>query len=303
MADGRYTRARTRTHAHTHTERLFTRTNARTPARRRYIKEFEASHGTVADLWHAHLRGEETSFNPLGTSRARTHARTHTCCLARDCDARAGMAEALLGAMTHAATLDTVNQARAPGAHVPPLACGVASAAADAQRSFGLRTLAACAAAPPAHVGAGGSRQEHVDKYVVAMRKVRRGGGAAAQQRHRTAFCITMQPIYRAAYLWHHQAYLARRALTLTISPISAVQRAAAPLRQAMHRTFLLGEGTRDMSGAAAATACKRAAARVPVPVSVGVPQRRVVSRRRGSPRCAMSMHPCFSVRVGPFSA
>jgi hypothetical protein len=26
----------------------------------RYIKEFEASHGTVADLWHAHLRGEET---------------------------------------------------------------------------------------------------------------------------------------------------------------------------------------------------------------------------------------------------
>jgi hypothetical protein len=76
MADGRYTRARTRTHAHTHTERLFTRTHARTPARRRYIKEFEASHGTVADLWHAHLRGEETSFNPLGTSRARTHART-----------------------------------------------------------------------------------------------------------------------------------------------------------------------------------------------------------------------------------
>eukprot|EP00981_Chlorochromonas_danica_P015739 scaffold14367_cov250-Ochromonas_danica.AAC.35 len=30
------------------------------------IKEFEASHGTVADLWHAHLRGEETSMNPLG---------------------------------------------------------------------------------------------------------------------------------------------------------------------------------------------------------------------------------------------
>eukprot|EP01039_Chlorochromonas_danica_P005221 gene5221-5752_t len=28
--------------------------------------EFEASHGTVADLWHAHLRGEETSMNPLG---------------------------------------------------------------------------------------------------------------------------------------------------------------------------------------------------------------------------------------------
>ncbi|KAJ1453255.1 hypothetical protein M885DRAFT_582889 [Pelagophyceae sp. CCMP2097] len=45
------------------------------------IKEFEASHGTVADLWHAHLRGEPTSFNPLG------------------------MAEALMGAMEHAGAL------------------------------------------------------------------------------------------------------------------------------------------------------------------------------------------------------
>uniref|UniRef100_A0A6S8BRJ9 EF-hand domain-containing protein n=1 Tax=Aureoumbra lagunensis TaxID=44058 RepID=A0A6S8BRJ9_9STRA len=45
------------------------------------IKEFEASHGTVADLWHAHLRGEPTSFNPLG------------------------MAEALMGALAHAAAL------------------------------------------------------------------------------------------------------------------------------------------------------------------------------------------------------
>mmetsp|Transcript_23644 Transcript_23644/g.55123 ORF Transcript_23644/g.55123 Transcript_23644/m.55123 type:complete len:553 (-) Transcript_23644:194-1852(-) len=45
------------------------------------IKEFEASHGTVADLWHAHLRGEETSMNPLG------------------------MVVALLGAMEHSATL------------------------------------------------------------------------------------------------------------------------------------------------------------------------------------------------------
>lgn len=52
----------------------------------RIIKEFEASHGTVADLWHAHLRGEETSFNPLG------------------------MLEAFMGAMQHAATLDTTNQ-------------------------------------------------------------------------------------------------------------------------------------------------------------------------------------------------
>jgi len=46
------------------------------------IKEFEASHGTVADLWHAHLRGEETSMNPLG------------------------MVVALLGAMEHAAALE-----------------------------------------------------------------------------------------------------------------------------------------------------------------------------------------------------
>jgi len=45
------------------------------------IKEFEASHGTVADMWHAHLRGEETSLNPLG------------------------MVEALIGAMQHAERL------------------------------------------------------------------------------------------------------------------------------------------------------------------------------------------------------
>lgn len=46
------------------------------------IKEFEASHGTVADLWHTHLRGEKTSMNPLG------------------------MVVALLGAMEHAVALD-----------------------------------------------------------------------------------------------------------------------------------------------------------------------------------------------------
>merc|ERR1719420_39369 len=46
------------------------------------IKEFEASHGTVADLYHMHLRGEETSMNPLG------------------------MVVALLDAMNHAASLD-----------------------------------------------------------------------------------------------------------------------------------------------------------------------------------------------------
>ena len=46
------------------------------------IKEFEASHGTVADLWHKHKLGEETSMNPLG------------------------MVEALIGAMEHAAHLE-----------------------------------------------------------------------------------------------------------------------------------------------------------------------------------------------------
>jgi len=46
------------------------------------IKEFEASHGTVADMWEAHERGEETSLNPLG------------------------MVEALIGAMNHAAALE-----------------------------------------------------------------------------------------------------------------------------------------------------------------------------------------------------
>lgn len=30
------------------------------------IKEFEASHGTVADMWEAHQKGFETSLNPLG---------------------------------------------------------------------------------------------------------------------------------------------------------------------------------------------------------------------------------------------
>jgi isocitrate dehydrogenase len=45
------------------------------------IKEFEASHGTVTDLWNDHLAGRETSLNPLG------------------------LVEALMGAMSHAANL------------------------------------------------------------------------------------------------------------------------------------------------------------------------------------------------------
>jgi len=46
------------------------------------IKEFEASHGTVADMWAAHQEGKETSMNPLG------------------------MVEALIGALDHAAALE-----------------------------------------------------------------------------------------------------------------------------------------------------------------------------------------------------
>ena len=45
------------------------------------IKEFEASHGTVSDLWHEHLAGKQTSLNPLG------------------------LVEAMIGAMQHAAKL------------------------------------------------------------------------------------------------------------------------------------------------------------------------------------------------------
>jgi len=49
------------------------------------IKEFEASHGTVADMDEARLRGEETSLNPLG------------------------MVEGLIGAMNHAAVVHDVD--------------------------------------------------------------------------------------------------------------------------------------------------------------------------------------------------
>jgi len=47
----------------------------------RLLKEFEASHGTVTDLWNLHLSGQETSLNPLG------------------------LVEAMIGAMQHAAAL------------------------------------------------------------------------------------------------------------------------------------------------------------------------------------------------------
>lgn len=45
------------------------------------IQEYEASHGTVTDMWHAHLRGEETSLNPLSLMEALVGAIKHSCSL------------------------------------------------------------------------------------------------------------------------------------------------------------------------------------------------------------------------------
>mmetsp|Transcript_15233 Transcript_15233/g.27128 ORF Transcript_15233/g.27128 Transcript_15233/m.27128 type:complete len:512 (-) Transcript_15233:84-1619(-) len=50
------------------------------------IMEFEASHGTVSDMWLDHLDGEETSLNPLG------------------------LVEALIGAMQHSANLANTDE-------------------------------------------------------------------------------------------------------------------------------------------------------------------------------------------------
>lgn len=44
----------------------------------RSIKEFEASHGTVSDMWHDHLKGKETSLNPLGMVEALCGAIEHS---------------------------------------------------------------------------------------------------------------------------------------------------------------------------------------------------------------------------------
>lgn len=47
------------------------------------IKEFEASHGTVTDMWQAHLRGEEVSLNPLSMMEALIGAIHHSVYLNR----------------------------------------------------------------------------------------------------------------------------------------------------------------------------------------------------------------------------
>jgi isocitrate dehydrogenase len=46
------------------------------------IKEFEASHGTVTDMWNAHLAGKETSLNPLSMMEALVGAMIHSAKLA-----------------------------------------------------------------------------------------------------------------------------------------------------------------------------------------------------------------------------
>ncbi len=48
------------------------------------IKEFEASHGTVTDMWKAHLQGKETSLNPLSMMEALIGAMKHSAKLAGD---------------------------------------------------------------------------------------------------------------------------------------------------------------------------------------------------------------------------
>mmetsp|Transcript_56203 Transcript_56203/g.132436 ORF Transcript_56203/g.132436 Transcript_56203/m.132436 type:complete len:523 (-) Transcript_56203:103-1671(-) len=45
------------------------------------IKEFEASHGTVSDMWLAHQAGQETSLNPLGLVEALIGAMQHSVAL------------------------------------------------------------------------------------------------------------------------------------------------------------------------------------------------------------------------------
>merc|ERR1719506_9495 len=46
------------------------------------IMEFEASHGTVADMWADHNAGKETSLNPLGMVEALADAMKHSSTLA-----------------------------------------------------------------------------------------------------------------------------------------------------------------------------------------------------------------------------
>jgi isocitrate dehydrogenase len=71
------------------------------------IKEFEASHGTVADMWHEHLSGKETSLNPLG------------------------LVEALIGAMNHSAALHA-----ATGADPAPVTAFTALIRASMEKAF-----------------------------------------------------------------------------------------------------------------------------------------------------------------------
>lgn len=63
------------------------------------IKEFEASHGTVTDMWNAHLRGEETSLNPLSMMEALIGAIHHSVKLNQGPDALSDFANKLRSAI------------------------------------------------------------------------------------------------------------------------------------------------------------------------------------------------------------
>lgn len=70
------------------------------------LGRYEASHGTVADLYAAHLRGEETSFNPLGLVEALMGAMEHSASLysgeVKDCDKVVGFTRTLRKHIHHA---------------------------------------------------------------------------------------------------------------------------------------------------------------------------------------------------------
>lgn len=57
------------------------------------IKEFEASHGTVTDLWNDHLAGKETSLNPLGLVEAMIGAMRHAAVLQVEADPKSAEAK------------------------------------------------------------------------------------------------------------------------------------------------------------------------------------------------------------------
>jgi len=62
----------------------------------RAIKEFEASHGTVTDMWTSHLNGEETSLNPLSMMEALVGAMKYSAVLEKERDGYVEEADRLI---------------------------------------------------------------------------------------------------------------------------------------------------------------------------------------------------------------